>query len=257
VRILTTLFIIVAVAYIAACATLFFLQRSFLYYPQPSRAGSSATTMRLTVEGADILVSVRPHGGPGALIYFGGNAEDVSASLPSFSSAFPDRALYFLHYRGYGGSSGKPSEEAIQKDALALFDKVQAEHPDIVVVGRSLGSGVAIRLASQRPASHLVLVTPYDSMEGLAARQFPYFPVRWLLIDKYESGRYAPRIKIPTLLLAAEHDEVIPRQSTERLYERFARGVAVLQVIPGAGHNTISASPAYMETLRGAIGRSQ
>ncbi len=93
-------------------------------------------------------------------------------------------------------------------------------------------------------------------MEGLAARQFPYFPVRWLLIDKYESGRYAPRIKIPTLLLAAEHDEVIPRKSTERLYERFARGVAVLQVIPGVGHNTISASPAYMEALRGATGRS-
>ena len=145
-----------------------------------------------------------------------------------------------------------PSEEAFHKDALALFDKVHAEHPNVVVVGRSLGSGVAIRLASQRPASRLVLVTPYDSIGELAALQFPYFPVRWLLIDKYESGRYAPRITVPTLIVTAEHDEVIPRASTETLYRRFARGVTVLKVIPGAGHNTISENPAYIAALTGA-----
>jgi pimeloyl-ACP methyl ester carboxylesterase len=252
VKILAALLVIAAVVYMAACAALFFLQRSLIYFPQPGRAGNPASTMSLPVEGADLLVSVRLHNGPDALIYFGGNAEDVSASLPAFSRAFSDRAIYLLHYRGYGGSSGRPSEEAFQKDALALFDKVHAEHPNVVVVGRSLGSGVAIRLASQRPASRLILVTPYDSIGELAARQFPYFPVRWLLIDKYESGRYAPRITVPTLLVAAEHDEVIPRASTEKLYRRFARAVAVLKVIPGAGHNTISENPAYIEALRGA-----
>jgi pimeloyl-ACP methyl ester carboxylesterase len=121
-------------------------------------------------------LSVRPHGGPKALIYFGGNAEDVSRSLPGLSQAFPDYALYLLHYRSYGGSSGTPSEEAIQRDATALFDRAHAEHPQTVVIGRSLGSGVAVRLASQRPASRLILITPYDSFQEIAASHYPALP---------------------------------------------------------------------------------
>jgi pimeloyl-ACP methyl ester carboxylesterase len=174
----------------------------------------------------------------------------VSLNLPAFSSAFPDRALFLLHYRGYGGSSGKPSEDAIHSDALALFDRVHLEYSDIAVVGRSLGSGVAIRLAGQRPVSSLVLVTPYDSIQELAARQFPYLPIRWLLTDKFESWRYAPAIRVPTLLLAAANDEVIPRSSTERLYGAFSPGVASLKFIPGVDHNTISNSPLYLQEIR-------
>ncbi len=239
--------------YGAACVALFAFQRSLIYFPQPDHFGTPATTLTLRVPGADLAVSVRPHAGRKALIYFGGNAEDVSASLPSFSSAFPDHAIYLLHYRGYGGSSGTPTEEALCADAQALFDKVHEEHPDIAIVGRSLGSGVAVRLASLRPASRLVLVTPYDSIEEIAARQFPYFPVRWLLVDKFESWRHAPKIRIPTLLLAAEFDEIIPRASTGRLHAAFAKGVASLVIIPGAGHNTISDTAQYLDAMRTAL----
>lgn len=84
-----------------------------------------------------------------------------------------------------------PSEVALVADALALFDRVYAEHPHVVVGGRSLGSGVAVHVASLRPVARLVLVTPYDSLYGIAARQFPYVPVRWLLWDTFESWRYA------------------------------------------------------------------
>jgi len=200
----------------------------------------------------EVLASVRPHDGAKALLYFGGNAEDVSLNLPSFSRDLPEHAIYLLHYRGYGGSSGTPSEEAIQKDALVLFDTVYAKHPNVVVVGRSVGSGVAVRLASQRPVSRLVLVTPGYSLEELAARFYPYLPVKWLLLDKFESWRYAPRVVAPTVLLAAENDEVIPRASTERLDASFNQGVATLKIIAGATHNTISESPRYLEILKGA-----
>ncbi|MCY1521959.1 hypothetical protein D9M68_567980 [compost metagenome] len=130
-----------------------------------------------------------------------------------------------------------------------MFDKVHAAHPRTVVVGRSLGSGVAVRLASQRPVSRLILVTPYNSLQELAVSQFPYFPVQWLLQDKFESWKYASRITVPTLLIAAESDEVIPRSSTQRLHAHFATGVASLRVIPGTGHNSISASPEYLKAL--------
>lgn len=248
-RNLVLLVVIAAALYLALCVVLFVFQRALIYYPQPRTVGSAATLLTLPVADARVLVSVRPHDGPNALIYFGGNAEDVSRNLPAFSQAFPDYALYLLHYRGYGGSSGAPSEEAIARDALTLFDQVHVTHPHVAVVGRSLGSGVAVRLASQRPAARLVLITPYNSLKGLAARQFRWFPVRWLLKDKFQSWQYAARITVPTVLIAAEHDEVIPRTSTDRLLSHFTKGVASMQVIEGTGHNSISESPEYLKAL--------
>jgi len=235
-----------ALVYLGFCAVLFLIQRSLIYLPQPGSGGNDATTIILPTAAARVLVSTRPKNGPRALIYFGGNAEDVSLSMPSFSVGFPESAIYLLHYRGYGGSSGKPSEKALFADALTLFDEAHAEHPDVDVVGRSLGSGVAVYVASLRPVTRLVLVTPFDSLEELAAAQFPYVPVRWLMLDKYESWRYAPSVTAPTLIIAAEHDEIVPRASTALLQSRFKGGVATLQVIGGTGHNSISYRAEYM-----------
>ena len=248
---MVTLVTVVALVYLGLCAALFLFQRNLIYFPQPRSLTSGATMLALPSDEGQVLVTARQHSGPNALLYFGGNAEDVSYNVPSLSRAFPDYAVYLLHYRGYGGSSGKPSEAALFADSLVLYDKVRPEHLNIIVVGRSLGSGVAVHLASLRPVARLVLVTPYDSLQELAARQFPYFPVRWLLLDKYDSWRYAEQVTAPTLVVAAENDEVIPRTSTEALYRRFRTGVASLKVIAGAGHNTISESSEYMPLLAG------
>lgn len=244
----------VAIIYVALCVVLFIFQRSLIYYPQPRAPGDTSATMPLSVPGAELAISLRPHDGPKAIVYFGGNAEDVAYNLPDFSRAFPDHALYLMNYRGYGGSSGTPGEQALHRDALALFDWVHARHSHVVLMGRSLGSGVAIRLATERPAARLVLITPFSSIVDLGAEHFPYFPVRWLLRDKYESWRYAPNITVPTLLVAAEEDEIIPRASTEDLYRRFAPGVASLRVIPDVGHNNLSESPLYIASLIQGVG---
>ncbi len=237
-------------AYAAAGLALFVAQRSFIYYPPATPMFPAPLTSTLEVPGAVLRVSERPLQGDKAVIYLGGNAEDVSASLPLLNVAFPDHALYLPHYRGYLGSTGTPNERALVADALALFDRVAAGHREIVVIGRSLGSGIAVQVAAVRPVKKLVLVTPFDSLAALAARQFPYFPVRWLLRDKYESWRHAPQVKAPTLLLVAGRDEIIPAQSSARLLSRFPAGVATMQVIEGAGHNTISEAPAYVPALQ-------
>jgi pimeloyl-ACP methyl ester carboxylesterase len=239
---------IALILYAAACLVLFVSQRSMIYYPTP-KVRANADTLTLQVNDEKILISTRPRAGTNAVIYFGGNAEDVSASLPTLEQAFPESALYALHYPGYGGSSGKPSESALLAAGFALFERVHAEHASIVLVGRSLGSGVAVHLASERPVSRLVLVTPYDSLEGIAARQFSYFPIRWLMLDKFESWRYAPHVIAPTLLIAAEHDEVIPLHSTESLYRHFKPGVATLTIVKGVGHNSVSESADYIPLL--------
>ncbi len=239
-------------AYAAACLVLFFSQRSLIYFPPRSAAFPAPATSTLAVPGAALIVSERPADGRKALIYLGGNAEDVSASLPLLDAAFPERSLYLLHYRGYAGSTGQPTEDALVADALALFDRLAGQHEDIVVVGRSLGAAVAVQVASRRQVGKLVLVTPFDSLRGLAAQQFPYFPVRWLLRDSYDAWRYAQQVTAPTLILAAGDDEIIPAHSTQKLLGHFTQGVAAMRVIQETGHNSISNSPEYLRALQWA-----
>jgi pimeloyl-ACP methyl ester carboxylesterase len=252
VRGLLILVAIAAVMYAACCAALFAMQRSMIYYPPRTSARDTGTILTLLVEGARVLVSTHASSGPNAVIYFGGNGEEASQSLPTLQRAFPDSSLFALHYRGYNGSTGEPSEANLIADSLALFDRVHEDHSRIVLIGRSLGSGVAIHVASLRPVARLILVTPYDSLQEIAARRFPLFPVRWLLLDKFESWRYAPHVSAPTLLLAAEYDKVIPRASTQLLYERLPKPLATLIVVPDADHNTISDTAEYVPALRGA-----
>jgi uncharacterized protein len=234
-----------AVLFVGVCGVLFVFQRSLIYYPQPSSHQHGVTLMPLTVGAEAVMVSTRPLAGPDAVIYFGGNGEDVSQDMPDMTTAFPSRAIYLLHYPGYGGSSGSPSQKAIFADALALFDRVHPEHPNVVVIGRSLGSGVAVWVASQRPVARLVLVTPFDSLGDAAAPQYPYVPIRWMLLDKYESWRYAPHVTAPTRIVVAEDDELVPRSSSDRLRTRFKEGLVSYVVLPAVGHNTIQDSPDY------------
>ena len=112
--------------------------------------------MTLQSEARPVLVSTRPADGPDAVVYFGGNAEDVSLDLPDLSSAFPNAAIYLLHYPGYGGSGGHPTEKSIVAAAFILFDAVYPRHAKVTLIGRSLGTGVAIQVASQRPVTRLV-----------------------------------------------------------------------------------------------------
>ena len=242
----------IALVYAGLCLALYLMQRSMIYFPQPrsSPAGTSLATVE--VDGRKVLATVLARDGPDAVIYLGGNAEDVAGSVSGLADAFADHALYLLHYPGYGGAPGRPSEAALAADALALYDRVATQHRRIVVIGRSLGSGVAVQVASARPVARLILVTPYDSLLEIAATRFPVFPVRWLLLDKFDSGQHAAKVTAPTLLIAAEHDEVIPRASTERLLRRFGAGVATLGVIGGADHNFPDRHPEYVRLLRAA-----
>ena len=146
------LLIAAAVVYLGLCGSLYFSQRSLIYFPTP-RSASGGETITLPIANERVLVSTRALDGPRALIYFGGNAENVSFSLPGLSAAFPDSAIYLLHYRGYGGSSGSPSEEALFSDALALFDQVHPQHRNIEVVGPQLGQRRR-RLCCEHAACH-------------------------------------------------------------------------------------------------------
>jgi len=238
-----------AIAYAALCLWLYFTQRSQIYFPAPESNPPGARSIRVATGGAMLKVWVVERAGPRALIYFGGNAEDVSGSLPSFESAFPDHSLYLVNYRGYGGSSGKPSESALFVDATAVYDHVHVRHPEISVLGRSLGSGVAVHLASVREIRRLVLVTPYDSLVNVARTHFPLFPVALLIRDRYDSASRARRTSAPVLAVIAGDDEIIPRARSDALVAAFPESRIQVTVLEGATHNSLDIFPGYLRAV--------
>ena len=184
-----------------------------------------------------------------AVIYFGGNAEDVSQNIAQFERLFPDKAIYLVNYRGYGASTGAPSEAALLGDAQAVFDYISETHAGISIIGRSLGSGVAVFLAATRSAERLVLVTPYDSIAKLAQSSFPIFPVSAMLKDRYDSLSHASSISLPTLMLIAEKDEVIPMWSSQNLAAAIDPSVISVNIVANATHNTIQDFDQYSLAL--------
>lgn len=241
---------LLGVAYLAIACLLYFSQSSFIYYPV-ARSGDTPA-FSLQREDAQVVVSTNGLETGPAVVYFGGNAEDVSQAVALLAHAFPQHAIYAMHYRGYGGSTGVPSERALVADGLALFERVAGTHSSITVVGRSLGSGIAVQIAAQKAVQRLVLITPYNSLAELAADQFPWFPIQLMLRDKYESWRFVRHLRVPTSIIVARNDEIIPNESSEALARAFPAGIATVVMIGEANHNSVLEYPEAMAALGGA-----
>ena len=249
-----SLFVIAALSalvYAGICALLFFKQRELTYYPGATQVSAQETDYSLVHEGITLRGWRLNPGKTRALIYFGGNAERLEMSREEFAELFPDRTVYLLSYRGYGASEGKPDQAALFGDALALYDHVSAQHPraPIAIIGRSLGSGVASYVASQRPVERLALVTPFDSLAAGAQSHYPMFPARFLMRDRFDSTRYLPQYRGPLLVLRAGRDEVVPPANTDKLLASLKNRPQVID-FPQADHNGISGDPRYAEALR-------
>ena len=242
--------LLAAAGYSFLCALLYLAQDRLLYLTTPDSPHPGAHTLRIE-RGAVTLKVWELHGAAQpALIYFGGNAEDVGANIPDFDAAFPERAVYLVNYRGYGGSSGRPSEAALTADAEAIYDSLRARHEPIAVIGRSLGSAVAVALAARRPVERLVLVTPFDSIANVAADHFSWLPVRHLVRDRYDSAGKIGQVRAPTLVVVAEHDEVVFRARSDALIAAVSPPLLHTLLVPGATHNDVSFYPVYFQSLR-------
>jgi pimeloyl-ACP methyl ester carboxylesterase len=247
---LVSLVVVVGLVYLGVCLYLYLMQRSLMYFPTPPSANVAAE--RLTFDSSGVRLALwRLHAGQrDAVLYFGGNAEDVALNVPDFDDWFAGCAVYLVNYRGYGGSEGKPSEEALYRDAVAVFDRLRAEHERVAVIGRSLGSGVATYLATQRRVDRLALVTPAASFARLAGELYPLFPAGLMLKDRYDSLARADRLKVPVMILIAENDEIVPPAHSHDLAAAIDPSLVTTRVIASTGHNTIGTSPEYGAALR-------
>lgn len=249
---LIVVFGVVAVVYVAVAALLFIYQRGFLYFPSP-KIDHGLPIEQFSAQGELIDVVVVNAKNPQsnkAILYFGGNAEAVVHNASQFALALPDYTFYLVNYRGYGGSSGEPTEKGIYADALFIYDSIKQRHDDLFVIGRSLGSGVATFLAAKRGVAKIALVTPYDSILNVAQARFRLFPLSILLKDKYDSVGRAGEVDSDVLVLLAEHDAVIPLKHSVRLIEAFSPQQVKVKTLLGVGHNDLSDADEYCVFLR-------
>ena len=185
------------------------------------------------------------------LIYYGGNAEELSGNLVEFRSHGIQQYL-MINYRGYGNSTGVPSERQLVADALHIFDQIIATHQlapeNIILMGRSLGTGVAVKVASLRHVGGVILVTPFDSLVNVAKSHYPFLPVNLLIKHRFDSLALAPQVKRPMLALIAGQDEIIPAASSQNLVKNWAGPLQSVS-IPAAGHNDIQQYPDFWQAI--------
>jgi pimeloyl-ACP methyl ester carboxylesterase len=257
--------IIVAAIAIGVPAAAWLAQDGLIFFPQPqgSLAHLPAHAAPLTVTAAD---GTRLHGWIAAgsatpapaVIYFGGNAEEVSGTLAD--PRWPrEWSIVAVNYRGYGASEGKPGERVLAADALAIYDAVAAregiDRRRIVAFGRSLGTALAARVAALRPIAGVVLVSPYDSLTAIGRHHYPWLPVSLLLRHRFDVLPDAHRDRMPLLAIVAGSDSIIPVERSRALYDAWA-GPKRWHVEPGADHNTLGASREFWDAIARFLARS-
>ncbi|MCZ7594543.1 MAG: alpha/beta hydrolase [Hyphomicrobium sp.] len=251
------LFALYAVVAVAA----FVLQRRLMYFPDPERVAPASFNLQgvkeRVIDAPDgvRLISWYAPAAPGqpTLLYFHGNAGNL-ASRSERVRRFIGRGygVLFLSYRGYGGSTGSPSERTNVADARLAYEtliKDGIEPDDIIVYGESLGSGVAVQLAADNAVGGLVLDAPYTSIVDVAALAYPYLPVRPFMFDRYETMRHLPRVKAPLLVMHGEDDRVIPVDMGKAIYAA-AKAPKEIVTFPRAGHSDHHLYGSYDELFR-------
>jgi len=221
--------IVVVAGYLGLVALMYLAQRSLMYFPDrqrvsPQQAGlPQAREVVLASEDGERLIAwhVPPQADKPVIVYLHGNGGALRHRVPRFAALIEGGyGLLALSYRGYGGSSGSPSEQGLIADARAAYDFIAGQYPGSVPVlwGESLGSGVAVALAVELPVSALVLEAPFTSTADLAFASYPFIPVRLLMKDQFRSDERIGRVKAPLLILHGARDRVVPISYGERLF---------------------------------------
>jgi len=242
--------IFVGVAYVAIVLFMYFQQRSLQYFP--GRAGTSpqalglagVTEERVTTPDGETIVLWHAAARPGmpTILFFHGNGGEL-ADRRERMAFYQSRGLgaLFVSYRGYGASTGAISEPGFITDALAAYDFLRGRGvtPDhIMLLGESLGTGVAVQLAAQRPVAALALEAPFTAAADVAAGLYWWLPVNLLMKDQFRSRDHIGQVNVPLLIQHGDTDRVVPVAQGKALFA-MANDPKKLVIIPDAGHDVI------------------
>lgn len=244
------LLIVVSAGYACGLIVLFFAQRSLLFpiptaermAPQAAGFPQAEEHVLTTADGEKVIVwHVPARPGRPVVLYFHGNGDFLAGFFGRFREIVADgTGIVALSYRGYAGSSGRPSERGLLLDAAAAYAFTTARYnaDSIVVWGFSLGTGVAVALAAEQPVGKLVLEAPYTSLADVAASAFWFAPVRLLMRDQFRSDERIARVRAPMLMMHGALDPTIPVAFGERLFALANEPKRFVRLARG-GHNDL------------------
>lgn len=225
----------------------FLLQRRLMYFPDTIRTAPASLGLVdveerviVTPDGQQVIAwYAKAAPGQPTILYFHGNAGSLAARYERVRKFHASgRGMLMMTYRGFGGSTGSPSEGANVADAGLAYDLLIREGvrpKDIILFGESLGSGVAVQIAAERDVGGLIMDSPYTTMVATAELHYPWLPVRWLLLDRYESMRYIGRVRVPLLVLHGERDVVVPVSMGRAIFDAAPEPKEIV-TFPEAAH---------------------
>ena len=225
--------------------------------PWPRGAEELSVTARDGIELAGIRIPAEEPSKEATLILgFGGNAWNAQDVAEYLHELFPDEEVVAFHYRGYAPSQGSPSAEALIADAPLLYDlAVERVKPQrVIAVGFSIGSGIAARLAAERPIDGLILVTPFDSLKAVAQSMYPWLPIGPFFEHEIDAASALEKLHVPVAIVAGERDEIVPSERTDALRKRVPN-LVFDRTIARAGHNDIYARSDFQEAARQGLQR--
>ena len=226
-------------------------QRALQYFPERARTPPAAAGLpeaeEVVLDASDgervIVWHIPPRGEKPVVLYFHGNGGSLRFRVDRFRALAADgTGLIALSYRGYGGSSGRPTEKGLIDDALAAYAFAAARYPAsrLALWGESLGTGVAVALAAQKPVGRIVLESPFTSIADIAAQIYWFFPVRLLIKDSFRSDLLIGTVTAPFLILHGDKDSIVPIALGDQLYKLITAPKRFVR-FPGAGHNELAA----------------
>ena len=244
--------VLLVVFYVGVCGYFYYYQNTFLFHPEMAPRTDAPQLSKYAMEW--VHEGVKHHGWyihgeekKPLIVYMGGNSEIISKNLLHFYKRFASEYdILSIEYRGFGGSDGSPDEKSLIADNVALIHEWMHRYgytPDnIVLVGRSLGSGVAVQVAQRINPRGIILVTPFDSINALAKQQYPYIPVDLLNHNAFLSVQHAPSLRMPGLFIIAGNDAVTPPANGLILAEKMGHSPWIA-MINTATHNNIYQFP--------------
>lgn len=229
--------------------------------PSAGPLPKGAERLSLKTPGGFELIGIRiPAEEPGSqsslILGFGGNAWNAQDVAEYLHELFPENDVVAFHYRGYRPSQGSPSAEALIEDAPLVYDFAleRMKQKRVIAVGFSIGSGVAATLAAKRRLDGLILVTPFDSLKAVAQSMYPWLPIGPFFDHEIDAASALEDVGMPVAIIAAERDEIVPAERTERL-RHSVKKLVFDRTIAGAGHNDIYARSDFQQSIREALAK--
>lgn len=247
---------LVVVAYVGIVGVLYFGQRSLLYHnwhavaETPHISGLPITDLRLPTSDGESLEAWYEAPAPGkpVFLFFHGQGGTLADGKWRYIRLH-DKGVGFLAlaYRGYSGSTGHPSEKGLLIDGLTAYDWLAAQGfkpSDIVITGHSLGTGVGVYVATQRPARALILEAPFTAASDVAQGRYPFAPAQWLMQDKFLSRERIKAVHMPVLIIHGDKDKTIPFIEGQQLFA-LANQPKTFVRMHGSNHSTLTRDGAY------------